>query len=81
MEDRVVGFNAVVPVTGYDVVFDPEFYVVPDVGIMVKDQQEGDVQNVTGETTAGFHIAFTNGGSAVERNITGIAKAYGSKEV
>jgi hypothetical protein len=80
MEDRVVSFTATVPVAGYRVVFDPAFYVAPEVGLSVIDGQEGDNYTITNKDETGFDIAFTNAGVAVERTISGIAKAYGYRE-
>lgn len=80
MEDRVVGFSANVGTGGATVTFSPAFYVTPQIGITVLDGQEGDAYTVTGLDEAGFAIAFTNGGSPVERNISGIAKGYGFVE-
>ncbi len=80
MEDRIVGFTANVPVEGASVAFSPAFYVTPQIGLMVVGGSEGDAYTITGLDETGFDIAFTNGGSPVERNITGIAKAYGYKE-
>jgi hypothetical protein len=80
MPDRVVGFDAVVLTTGTRVEFDPPFYVTPKIGIAVIDGVEGDKYLITNQDESGFDIAFTNGGSPVERNISGIAKAYGSLE-
>jgi hypothetical protein len=43
----------------------------------VLDGQEGDRFTITNLGPTGFDIAFTNGGSAVARNISGIAQSYG----
>jgi len=80
MEDRVAGFSANVPVEGAAVTFSPAFYVTPQIGITVLDGEEGDAYTITGLDETGFDIAFTNGGSPVERNISGIAKGYGFVE-
>ena len=81
MPDRVYGFTATVGTSGETISFSPPFYVTPRVGIAVIDGQEGDAYTITDLDEDGFDIDFTNGGSAVERNITGIAKGYGYKEV
>ena len=80
MEDRVAGFSANVPVEGATITFSPAFYVTPQIGVTVLDGQEGDAYTVTDLDETGFGIAFTNGGSPVERNISGIAKGYGFVE-
>ena len=80
MPDRVVGFNATVPTVGKTVSFSPAFYAVPEIGLSVSDGQEGDKYTITDKDETGFDIAFTNGGGAVERNISGIARSYGYLE-
>lgn len=80
MPDRVIGFSATVPVEGARITFSPAFYVAPEIGISVSDGQEGDKYTISSKDATGFDIAFTNGGSAVERDISGIAKAYGELE-
>lgn len=79
MEDRVVGFEADIPSGGARVNFDPAFFVKPEIGISVEDGQEGDRYTITNKSPTGFDIAFTNGGSSVARQISGVAKAYGEK--
>lgn len=76
MEDRVVAFSATIPAGGATIAFDPAFYVVPAVGISVEDGQEGDVYTRT-VLKDRVSFAFTNGGSPVERTISGVAKGYG----
>ena len=80
MPDRVIGFNATIPVGGGTVAFDPAFYVVPEIGLSVNDGQEGDKYTISAKDEAGFTIAFTNAGNGVERTISGIARAYGALE-
>jgi len=80
MEDRVIGFNSTIAAGGTTVSFSPAFYAAPEIGISVSDGQEGDKYTITDKDETGFDIAFTNGGGAVERNISGIARAYGSLE-
>lgn len=79
MEDRVVGFQAAVGTGGATITFDPAFFVVPEIGISVSDGQEGDSYVITSKSEGSFDIAFTNGGSPVARNISGVAKAYGER--
>lgn len=80
MPDRIIGFEATVLTTGVRIVFDPPFFAIPEIGISVIDGQEGDKYTITSKDESGFNIAFTNGGSPVERVISGVAKAYGAKE-
>jgi hypothetical protein len=80
MPDRVIGFSAAVGTSGASISFSPAFYAIPKVGIAVTDGQEGDAYTMASLSETGFDIAFTNGGTAVARNITGIAKAYGALE-
>lgn len=77
MKERTVGFSLSVPNTGGHVVFSPEFFVTPAIGISYSNGQEGDKYTITNASKSGFDIAFTNGGSPVSRTISGIAKAYG----
>jgi len=80
MEDRTYGFSATVGVAGATVTFSPAFYTTPEIGISVNDGQEGDKYTISNKDETGFEIAFTNSGNPVERNISGIAKAYGYLE-
>jgi len=80
MPDRVIGFNGTIAIGGTAVAFDPAFYAEPEVGISVSDGAEGDKYTITSKSETGFTIAFTNSGSGVARTISGIARAYGSKE-
>jgi len=80
MPDRVIGFSAAVGTSGASISFSPAFYAIPKVGIAVTDGQEGDAYTMANLSETGFDIAFTNDGTAVARNITGIAKAYGALE-
>lgn len=77
MKDRVVGFEASVGTGGATITFDPDFFIVPEIGISVSDGQEGDSYVITSKTASGFNIAFTNNGSPVARNVSGVAKGYG----
>lgn len=77
MPDRVIGFNAAVGIGGADITFSPAFKIIPEIGISVSDGHEGDGYTITSKSVSGFHIAFTNGGSGVARNISGIAKGFG----
>jgi hypothetical protein len=77
MPDRVIAFTAQIPDTGGPVSFSPAFYAVEGVGISTIDGQEGDGYTISDQSVSGFTIAFTNGGSGVARNITGVAKGYG----
>jgi hypothetical protein len=81
MEDRSVGFNAVVPVGGCRITIDPPFFEAPEIGLAVMDMQEGDVYPISNKTETGFDIIIMNNSVSVERTITGIAKSYGIKEV
>ena len=81
MEDRTVSFAETIPVGGTRVSFDSPFAVPPEIGIAILNGQEGDYYEITNKDEGGFDIVFTNGGASVSRNITGIAKAYGAKEV
>jgi hypothetical protein len=81
MEDRVEGFNAVVPQEGLHIDFTPAFFVVPEVGISVENGASGDRYEITNKTPAGFYIQFFNDNIPVSRTISGVAKAYGRKEV
>lgn len=77
MPDRVIAFTAQIPDTGGTVSFSPAFYAVEGVGISTIDGAEGDGYTISDQSVSGFTIAFTNGGSGVARNITGVAKGYG----
>jgi hypothetical protein len=82
MEDRIYRFHAIVPTIGARVDFDPPFYTFTDkrgLGISVLNGQEGDRYTVTNLDETGFDIAFTNGGNAVEREISGVAQSYGER--
>lgn len=79
MKDRVVGFEASVGTGGATITFDPNFFVVPEIGISVSDGQEGDSYVITSKSAGGFNIAFTNGGSPVARSVSGVAKGYGER--
>ena len=81
MEDRTVSFAETIPVGGTRISFDSPFAVPPEIGIAILNGQEGDYYEITNKNEGGFDIVFTNGGASVSRNITGIAKAYGAKEV
>ena len=81
MPDRVIGFNDTIEVGGTTVSFSPAFYAVPEIGISVSNGQEGDKYTISAKDESEFTIAFTNGGGAVERNISGIARAYGYLEI
>jgi hypothetical protein len=80
MPDRVIGFSDTVPAGGKTIPFSPAFYELQGVGISVSDGEEGD-KITKSENVGGLTIAFTNGGSAVARNISGIAKGYGEISV
>ena len=80
MPDRVVGFTSAVGTGGASIAFTPAFYAVPEIGISVANGAEGDAYTITNLDETGFDIAFTNGGSAVARNISGVAKGYGELE-
>lgn len=80
MPDRVLGFEASIESSGARIDFDPAFFITPKIGIAVTNGQEGDAYTITNLDETGFDIAFTNGGNPVARNITGVARAYGSKE-
>ncbi|HBA86020.1 MAG TPA: hypothetical protein DCZ95_18195 [Verrucomicrobia bacterium] len=80
MPDRLVRFAAEVGTSGARVAFSPAFYITPEVGLSVLDGEEGDAYTMTNWDETGFDIAFTNGGSAVAREISGIAQAYGEQE-
>lgn len=80
MPDRLHRFSATIASGGTRVAFDPAFYAFPDdrgLGITVLNGQEGDKYTITNLDKTGFDIAFTNGGSNVSRNISGIAQSYG----
>lgn len=77
MPDRVIAFTAQIPDTGGPVSFSPAFHTVEGVGISTIDGQEGDGYTISAQSVSGFTIAFTNGGSGVARNITGVVKGYG----
>lgn len=79
MKDRVVGFEAEVGTSGATITFDPEFFVVPEIGISVSDGQEGDSYVITSRSEGSFDIAFTNGGTPVARSVSGVAKGYGER--
>ena len=81
MEDRIYPFSATVDAAGSTISFSPAFYAAPEIGISILNGQAGDTYTVTNKTAQGFHIAFTNGGTGVSRNISGIARGYGNKEV
>ena len=80
MEDRIVSFEETVPKDGMQIDFDPAFYIAPVVGIAILDGQSGDYYTITGKDETGFYIEIFNGVTSVERTISGIARAYGSKE-
>lgn len=80
MPDRTYGFSATVSTSGSTITFNPAFYAIPEIGIAVLNGQEGDTYTITNRSVSGFEIAFTNSSNPVERNITGLAKAYGAKE-
>ena len=77
MPDRIVRFSATVGVGGATITFDPAFKEVPEIGLSVSDGAEGDKYTISSKSVSGFTIAFTNGGSSVERNISGLAVGYG----
>ena len=77
MPDRIVRFSASVGTSGATISFSPAFKITPEIGLSVSDGDEGDKYTISSKTVSGFTIAFTNGGSAVARNISGIAAGYG----
>jgi len=82
MPDRIIRFAATVLTTGTRVAFDPAFYAFTNdrgLGITVLDGQEGDRYTITNLGPTGFDISFTNAGSPVERDISGIAQSYGEQ--
>lgn len=80
MEDRIEKFNETIPNTGSTITFIPDFYVAPELAITIIDADEGDTVVVTNKSVSGFDIIIMNGGSGVEKEITGVAVAYGYKE-
>lgn len=81
MPDRFVRFEQSVGTSGARIEFDPPFLVVPEIGLSVNNGAEGDKYTISNKDETGFDIAFTNGGSPVSRQISGIAQGYGAQEV
>ncbi|MHB8109751.1 MAG: TipJ family phage tail tip protein [Syntrophorhabdaceae bacterium] len=77
MPDRILRFSAAVGTSGATVSFSPAFKITPEIGLSVSDGDEGDIMTISSKSASGFDIAFTNAGSGVARNISGIAAGYG----
>lgn len=78
MPDRMINFSQTVASGGSTITFSPAFYIEPEIGLATINGAEGDKYTITNKSASGFDIAFTNGGSPVSRNISGIARAYGA---
>lgn len=81
MEDRVYSFEETVTEGGITIEFDPPFYAAPHIGISILDAQSGDYYVIDTKDENGFNVEIFNGVTSVEREISGIARGYGMKEV
>lgn len=81
MPDRVIGGDDLISGTGaggYSVTFAPSFKVVPSIGIMAQNLQQGDFYEIPTKSASGFTIRFKNsGGTVVSRTFDYVAKGYG----
>jgi hypothetical protein len=82
MPDRIERFEGVTSATGdTTILFESAFFVPPKVGISVSNGVSGD-RYVQTESETGVTLRFFNSsGDGVSRRVTGVAQAYGAREI